>query len=325
MNDALLGPFIEAGDEASRESALESIVVAHATPTIRRVLGRFMQTGGALQQADADDVASIVTIRLVRKLHACAQSEEEAIDRLADYVATQTFNAVYDLLRARFPEQARLKSRLRYVLTHDGRFALWTSEAGLTAGLSGARPARPVMGDVPVTRSSASAILFDRDRPADALFELFTQLGCPISFDALVRTFTDLWNVTDIRPIPPLTAPDERPNQLEEIESRQYLRALWSEIRELRAPQRAALLLNLRDEDGTNAVALFVLIGVATLDEIADAVGISTGRLAEIWRDLPLDDLTIAETLGMRRQQIINLRQAARDRLARRMAHRRRG
>ena len=42
-------------------------------------------------------------------------------------------------------------------------------------------------------------------------------------------------------------------------------------------------------------------------------------QLALIWNDLPLDDLKIAALLGTERQQVINLRQAARNRLARRL------
>jgi DNA-directed RNA polymerase specialized sigma subunit len=36
-----------------------------------------------------------------------------------------------------------------------------------------------------------------------------------------------------------------------------------------------------------------------------------------LWRRLPVSDLEIAERLGVTRQQVINLRQAARQRLAR--------
>ena len=40
---------------------------------------------------------------------------------------------------------------------------------------------------------------------------------------------------------------------------------------------------------------------------------------AEVWKDLPWSDLRIAERLGITRQQVINLRKCARERLARRM------
>jgi hypothetical protein len=39
-----------------------------------------------------------------------------------------------------------------------------------------------------------------------------------------------------------------------------------------------------------------------------------------MWESLPLDDTAIADRLNLTRQQVINLRKAARMRLARRMA-----
>jgi hypothetical protein len=42
-------------------------------------------------------------------------------------------------------------------------------------------------------------------------------------------------------------------------------------------------------------------------------------EFAEIWNHLPLDDNRIAEILNLTRQQVINLRKSARERLARRM------
>jgi predicted DNA-binding protein (UPF0251 family) len=46
---------------------------------------------------------------------------------------------------------------------------------------------------------------------------------------------------------------------------------------------------------------------------------LSTEELAALWNDLPLEDLRIAEMLGISRQQVINLRKSARHRLARRV------
>jgi hypothetical protein len=42
-------------------------------------------------------------------------------------------------------------------------------------------------------------------------------------------------------------------------------------------------------------------------------------ELTEIWNALPLDDVAIAAHLGVTRQQVINLRKSARERLVRRM------
>jgi len=117
----------------------------------------------------------------------------------------------------------------------------------------------------------------------------------------------------------PEDLPDTAPTPLVRLEQRADLQQLWREIQLLRPPQRAALLLNLRGDDGRNMVGLFVLIGVAAIDEIAEALAMPVEDLPSLWNDLPLDDLSIAARLGLTRQQVINLRRSARDRLLRRM------
>jgi DNA-directed RNA polymerase specialized sigma24 family protein len=110
----------------------------------------------------------------------------------------------------------------------------------------------------------------------------------------------------------------QAPVQLARLEQRQRLQTLWSEIRALLPQHRAALLLNLREAGGGNALALFIALGIATIDEVAAAAGLTVERLAEVWNRLPMDDSAIAEILGANRQQVINFRRTARERLARR-------
>ncbi|HKS23697.1 MAG TPA: sigma-70 family RNA polymerase sigma factor [Thermoanaerobaculia bacterium] len=113
--------------------------------------------------------------------------------------------------------------------------------------------------------------------------------------------------------------PDTAPTPLVRLEQRADVRQLWREIQLLRPHQRAALLLNLRGDDGRNMVGLFVLIGIASIEDVAEALAMPIEELASLWNDLPLDDLGIAARLGLTRQQVINLRRSARDRLERRM------
>jgi DNA-directed RNA polymerase specialized sigma24 family protein len=118
---------------------------------------------------------------------------------------------------------------------------------------------------------------------------------------------------------PLLRLPDPAPDAALAFERRTYLARLWEEIRQLPPRQAAALLLNLRDGQGRNAAALLPLTGIATLREMATAVGLPPEGLAELWSRLPLEDTGLAEILGVTRQQVINLRKSARERLARRM------
>ena len=320
LNDALLRPLIEAGDDDERGLALQAILTDVAAPTIRKAIARYARREGGLQPADVEDVTSTVTLRLIRRLRACAELEEQAIERLPDYIAMQTFHAIHDLLRVRFPERSRLKSRIRYVLTHDRRLALWSAATGLAAGMARFRDTDAATE--PIAIATPTQAMLERDRPADAIHAILARVGRAVPFDALVTYVAELWNVRDAMPASAaaLEIGDGEASAHDRVEARETLGILWSEVRELRERQRAALLLNLRDDQGANGLAQLLVSNVATFDDIASAVGLAPARLAEIWSDLPLDDLTIAGMLGLTRQQVINLRQAARDRLSRRMS-----
>lgn len=59
----------------------------------------------------------------------------------------------------------------------------------------------------------------------------------------------------------------------------------------------------------------FELRGVASLRQLAALLSFSPEQFAAIWPELPQDDATIAQRLQLQRQQVINLRRVARDRL----------
>jgi len=318
-NDAVLAPLITAAHEEARRCEIEHVLVAHARPVIQDVIGRHLRSGWRVCPEDADDIASTVSLRLIAKLRAVAELEDEAIGSLEDYVATITYRTIYDYNRRRYPERTRLRKRLRYILTRDRRFAMWNIDGIAACGLRTWMQTHK-LADPSLIAAAATRIMRDSGAPADAIEAIFRRLGGPIAFDALVGIAADLWNVRESRatPVTELTAAHE-PLAAQRVESMQFLTIAWKEIRDLRPMQRAALLLNLRDSDGANAASLLVMLGIARFEDVAEATGLSNEQLAGIWRDLPLDDLTIGDTLGITRQQVINLRKSARERLARRL------
>jgi hypothetical protein len=165
----------------------------------------------------------------------------------------------------------------------------------------------------------------DPQRTANTLAMVFQRAAAPMLLDDVVSLFMSLWNVSEAThaELPETAAPESSGPQAQ-YESRQFLSKLWEEIRELPPQQRAALLLNLRDADGGNALGQFVLAGIASAREIAAALEIPAERLREIWNDLPMNDRHIAELLRRTSQQVINLRKSARERLSRRMGLERR-
>lgn len=315
-NDPALEPLLAAKDTAARQRALEAILDRHVQPVVRRVISRYR--GQNLSAEDAEDLAATVHLRIVRRLQHLT-ADDEPIERLNDYIATITYNVVYAFLRRRFPERARLKNRLRYLFARDAALASWEWRGEIVCGLATWRGREPVA--VAITREDASPAMLDRDAPSAAMRAIFERAGGPLLFEDVVRIAMSVWSISDS-----VTADaGERhlslvPTPAIELETREYIAALWSEVRELREPQRAALLLNLRDVNGANGLALLLTTGVATFDEIANALGMSPERLSETWNDLPFDDRTIGGMFGLSRQQVINLRKSARERLARRMA-----
>lgn len=306
-NDEVLARLIEAPDEASRAAALE-ILVARAAPLIEAILSRY---ASAVESSDdLRDLQATAMMRLLRRLDDVPRGEKAPIASFDDFVATLAFNTANDLLRDRFPARTRLKNRVRYVLTHDRRMASWRAPAGMAAGFSEWRGA--ATGTLP--ESSNESIDLPRDDVEAALLALFHASGTPLLLEDIVAALAAAWGVVE----PEAVLAFETSAPVAPGHQRDTLVQLWSEIRALRPQQRAALLLNLRDRD-SSAIEIFVLLGVATIDELAAALEMSVEELAALWNALPLDDKTIAGRLGVSRQQVINLRRAARDRLARRL------
>jgi hypothetical protein len=236
-------------------------------------------------------------------------------------------------MRCQFPERHAFKNRLNYLLTRLRGFALWQDENGkLLAGFAvwqrGRTPAAPgrfkqlahedeIVAQVHLLRST---------RAGDALAAVFDYLGGPAGFDELVSVLAAVLQIRD----QPLESADQNqdsftfrtagePDTAWQVEKRIFLQRLWEEVRQLPRNQRAALLLNLKDAGGHGCIALFPATGIATLRQLAETLEVDAERLAELWNELPLEDARIAEMLGLTRQQVINARKSARERLTRRL------
>jgi DNA-directed RNA polymerase specialized sigma24 family protein len=308
LNDPRLEAYLTARDDRSRGRELERILTEDVQRRVRAVVNEYVHSDWPIEPQDVDDIVGHVTLLVLRKLRAATVLEEESVQSVEAYVTTLTKNAVRDLMRRRSPERTRLKSRLRYLFRHDSRLALWSWEGVTLCGLA----AWKGRGDYDVQLPRELA-----DVTGDSMLATLTAIGKPLRLADLVAAYVALEQ--EVAPRANVaTAPPHR----DAFEARQYLQILWREIRELPPNQRAALLLNLREPGSGNAVTLFVAMGIASLEEIADAVEMPVAQLSTMWDGLPLDDLRIAAHLGVLRQQVINLRKSARERLARRMAGR---
>jgi hypothetical protein len=143
-----------------------------------------------------------------------------------------------------------------------------------------------------------------------------------VEFDDLVGIVAFLWGVDDVVPVSEQSAAEIESGAADpgrRLELQQWVAGLWHQICQLPRAQRVALLLNLRTPGAGSAVALLPLTGVAGIRQIAEVLEFSAEEFAAMWNLLPMDDLAIAAKLGLTRQQVINLRKSARERLQRRI------
>ena len=311
LNDPRLALYLTADDECTRGRELERILSDEVQPRVRAVVSAYVRSDCPVEPHDVDDIVGHVTLRVLRKLRAATVLEEESVQSVEAYVTTLTKNSVRDVMRRRSPERTRVKSRLRYLFAHDRRLALWSAESVMLCGLASWREREDYEDDPSAVRELLRS---SREHSNEEIVAAVTALGRPVRLADLVSALVTGEESSEVQRAAAMPAV-----QRDTLEARQYLQVLWREIRALPPKQRAALLLNLREPGSGNAVTLFVAMGIATLAEIAEAVELSRAELAALWDALPLDDLRIAAHLGVTRQQVINLRKSARERLARRM------
>jgi DNA-directed RNA polymerase specialized sigma24 family protein len=299
------------------ETLLATLLFDHAVPVVSRTTRR--RLSGSPQE-DREDIESEVTLQLFKRLKKLKDNPaREPIEDFSAYSAFAAHKSCDDYFRQRHPHRHRLRNRLRYLLETESHFAIWQeAERGWVCGPALWRQ-RPAITPQPTLSSQIAA----SNRPNVVILnEVFQFAGSPIEFDALVDIFARLWGVKDHAHPLAIEEDSAASNEIPAdalIEQAQNMRAVWNEITFLPVTQRAALLLNLRDPSGGSALWLIASSAVSSVRKIAEFLDLPADQFAQLWSRLPLSDLDIAERLGVTRQQVINLRQAARQRLARKM------
>jgi DNA-directed RNA polymerase specialized sigma24 family protein len=307
--------------------ALARLNAEEIEPTIRRSLGYKL----GFARPELEELYNDIQLRLLKRLRALKQDPAaNQIVNLRGYVATVTRNTCDEYLRQRYPLRRSLRDKVRRHLLSHNELALWEdTEHNWLAGLSGLEhklKAEP--GELQERlKTQWQSVDVQRLDLHELLTTLFRVARGPVDLDALTELIAELWGIED-HPAESLDAVtnatlDEQPgadiNPATIIERRQSLQLLWREICQLPRRQRVALLLNLRNPNGINVITLLPATGVATFEQIAQTLEIPTNEFEQLWRQLPLDDLYLAGYLGATRQQVINLRKTARERLLKRM------
>ena len=348
VSDPLLAELLAAAGRGSAEAsaALGRLLLTEAAPLLWRTIRS--QLAG-VPAADQEEVHSAALLRLTERLQEWLAGDPEVeIQSFRAYVAATGANGCRAWLRARHPERTRLQNQLRYLLRHDPDLALWEGDGGgLVCGLaawqgraaeeSGVAAGNDGRGGGPDARDLALAGPAQTVPLPLLVRRIFLWRGRPWAFRDLQAAVALLRGVQDR---PPLSLsgdgdaasdadgdaaegrfdlPETRAGAHRELEGRQFLAALWVEVRELPLGQRRALLLNLRDDQGRDRLGLLTVTGLATRSDLARLLELPLDELDALWEDLPLDDRRIGLRFDLTPRQVINLRKSARARLGRRL------
>ncbi len=319
---------------------LSGLIAVHAEPVINGIirykLRHNLDRFGA--EAEVEDLRQEAIVQLLVELQKLrADMETYPIRDVRGLAATITYRLCAGWMRRQFPQRHALRNRIQYLLTRQAGFALWSADQDemkkLVAGYAAWKGQRPsikadglkrLLQDEKLIKSLGGG---DSADLKEALATIFNHAGGPVEFDDLVKTLAALLQISDrrIESIDEdssgagIELADQEADVSWRVEKRMFLQRLWEELRQLPLNQRVALLLNLRDHNGRGCIALFPAAGIASIDQLAEALEMSEEQLAELWGELPLEDSKIAELLQQTRQQIITARQSARRRLARRL------
>jgi hypothetical protein len=344
MNDArdnlddLLASFIDA-PAAESDMALERIyrtgIEPIASSIIRKKLGITLRPDDERQLNQTGlEILGDIKCSLVEKLGRLRLGGEKKLDNFAAYVTTVSLNAYRLHIREKHPARTRLRNKVRYILTRSPKYALWkTTSDAWVGGLAewhgpGKSPVRyAAVDELRQTLSKSVAIRSGTDENDQILVlidAVFSSCSQPVELESLVSV---IWNVLDLRETLNISesaaeyghAPSTGHDPEQEAAAASWLKTVWDEVCAMPLRHRRALLLNLTDGTDENLIVFLPLLGIASIRQIAAVLEYEAEDFARLWPQLPLDDRSIARRMGLERQQVINLRQSARQSLRRRL------
>ena len=338
--DSMLLPFLLSSDESEADNLLADLLSGCAVPAIESIV-RSMFGGpaareinyGVHQQEDIEDLVGEIYLKILRRLRGLKQSpNEDTIKDFRSYVAVTTYNVCNAYVRLKYPNWYRLKAKLSYTLKHHPEFALWDRTDGKSVcGLSEWRGQERTASCGWISDARMDVDWYVKQGSPDEFIELlraaFTTARAPIRIEDLVSLVGEILRIAD--------HPDGNEVQLEYVKpaqlpagyidpvykqcQRECVNLLWNEIVQLPVRQRVAVLLAARDDGHSSVILIFSEICIASIREIAQAVGMSANEFAQTLPKLPLDDNAIGKHLGVDRRRVMTYRLSARRRLVRRM------
>jgi RNA polymerase sigma factor (sigma-70 family) len=313
------------------DAEVEELFVRVVEPSIRSIINSRMGTSGNdAERSEAEDLASAIRLKIVQivsDLNKLDEKEHLPIHNFEAYIRTVAHNEFRQMLRDKYPMRLRLKNKVRYILEVRSEFAIWNGQNGETVcGLAEWKDKktahRPASEGLSIFDAATQPSFENNTALLRSLQCLFEALGHPLTLDDAITVLGNAiglkspLDADDFELVEGTLAADARSVD-QRFDDRDSLRLLWSAISQIPVNHRRALLLNLRGDHGENALVYFPVAGIASVRAIAQAVEIEELAFAKMWNELPLEDNRIAGLVGCTRQQVINLRQSARAKLAR--------
>lgn len=321
--DWLLKPYLESNDLQQAERLLAALVDQCIKPTIAATLRqRHLTAEEAGEIAGSIAITLIERIRQERREKPHSGSAPPIIHHLEGYVAVVTHHAVDGWLRERSPGRARLRRGVRYVLLHSPLFALWQQEGTTVGGHADMQTQRRKVSPLSHEDLVRRCVLSGNPQTISLVTlidALLKTADAPLPLETLLAAVALLRGVEDHPADIEISTLSTGASLESGLFHRETLTEVWREVQQLSARQCAALLLNLRDNEGRGVLELLLALGITDRKGIAAALGWTLIELERVWEMLPVDDNQIAQWLGATRQQVINLRKVARERLERRM------
>lgn len=326
---AIFEQYLRAAPGEAENKLLETLLVEVVRPLVNRVVGRRFSSSRDTTPEDREDVCGDAMAAIVARLKLARPDDgAAAIGDFEAFAAGVATHIAGRFFMARTPQRSLLRNRLRYVLTTDGRFFIRQSEQGSWhCGLADSRPLTTILSDAQVEacRRTLAATRVTEGKLPELVIQILRMARGAMELSALTSLAADSLGIADRSEVLHEladTLQTAEPGALRQAEMKQRMRQLWREVCELPVQQRRALLLNLGSAGAGAPQATAWLIpdlGIATFRALAETLEMTAEDLASVWNDLPLPDNDIATRFGLERQQVINLRSAARQRLARRL------
>ena len=335
--DRLLTALVQPDDREQTEAVISELISRHVEPVIRGIIQYKIGSSShsTAREADVEDLRQEAIVQLLLELRKFSlQPLMHPISDVRGLAAVIAHRACLRWMRRQFPERHALKNRLYYLLMRHDTVAVWCDEnKRMVAGLANwqRQKTSPTQQRLVLPRDEWLVAQVHRLKSSRDYAEItiafaviFDYFRHPVELDKLVTALASLITLED-RPVQSTggvameTAITRERDPAWQVEKRLFLERLWKELQLLPLHQRTALLLNLKDGQGGSCLALFPMTGVATVFQLAAALQMPVPEFKELCKELPLDDVRIASILHLTRQQVINARRSARERLTRRL------